>query len=462
MCFFFFKLLYVILYVIMSISDVIWGRKHQLSAGSCLAHSCHAWILMAVSMSQTSQNLQKMAVAQNYNENICEFHEFHRNATFGSCPNALNISIHFRLISFCPWSFRNCPRCQLSHFSCYIRTLIGHSILPEPWIPLDTDTWGYTPDLPDPTRSSQRWKWSKRMQKPLYVSCEWWRRRSVRSTCTVWRSARRFLDVFGNYYLMIFDVSCKVIEKMQNQSQKERSDGLDTVQSRTQPRKLLNSNNLELWGGPELLLLHVKVIVVRSPGGMADWRESHCDWRHCGYEEIIFQWTEGSYPFTSPSKKSGRHSSAIKVGVECTNIRNGRTLSPSIFYADIARRFRWCHCSPLLCVPRHVAGVICYQAAGGWRLALTILGSGTSVAPRKEIVATQDTPRPFIPCWPSVGLYVDKRALDVNSEPEKERRWPSMIFPNILEGQEGFSSPSTQIWVSWSFSWHTSFILVVS
>ena len=75
----------------MSIS-VIWGRKHQLSAGSCLAHSCHAWILMAVSMSQKSQNLQKNAVAQNYNENICEFHEFHRNAKFGSCPNALNIS----------------------------------------------------------------------------------------------------------------------------------------------------------------------------------------------------------------------------------------------------------------------------------------------------------------------------------------------------------------------------------
>jgi hypothetical protein len=47
---------------------------------------------MAVSMSQKSQNLQKMAVAQNYSENICEFHEFHRNAKFGSCPNALNIS----------------------------------------------------------------------------------------------------------------------------------------------------------------------------------------------------------------------------------------------------------------------------------------------------------------------------------------------------------------------------------
>jgi len=47
---------------------------------------------MAVSMSQKSQNLQKNAVAQNYNENICEFHEFHRNAKFGSCPNALNIS----------------------------------------------------------------------------------------------------------------------------------------------------------------------------------------------------------------------------------------------------------------------------------------------------------------------------------------------------------------------------------
>ena len=141
------------------------------------------------------------------------------------------------------------------------------------------------------------------------------------------------------------------------------------------------------WGGPELLLLHVKVIVVRSPGGMADWRESHCDWRHCGYEEIILQWTEGSYPFTIftfPSKKSGRHSSAIKVGVECTNIRNGQTLSPSIFYADIARRFRWCHCSPLLCVPRHVAWVIFYQAASGWRLALTFLDQVRQWRPRRK------------------------------------------------------------------------------
>lgn len=60
----------------------------------------------------------------------------------------------------------------------------------------------------------------------------------------------------------------------------------------------------------------------------------------------------------SPSKRRGRHGSTIKVGVESTDIRNGKTPSLSIFHVEIARRFRWCHCSPLLCVPRHFAWVI--------------------------------------------------------------------------------------------------------
>ena len=59
------------------------------------------------------------------------------------------------------------------------------------------------------------------------------------------------------------------------------------------------------------------------------------------------------------------------------------------------------------------------------------------MAPQKEIVATQDTPRPFIPCWPSVGLYVDKRALDVNSEPEKRKAMTCNDIPKYSRRARG-------------------------
>ena len=174
----------------MLISDAIWGRKHQLSAGSCLAHSCHAWIFIGgVSKNhKIFKKWQLLKITKRIFVIFVNFMNFREIQCFGSCPKCTNCIEHVRLIS-CPRSFRNCPRCQLSHFSCYIRILIGRSILPEPWIP---STYGYLglrscdQIQPDPE--------VEMVQEDAKAAVRFMRMmaKAFRSTCTAWRSAKGF------------------------------------------------------------------------------------------------------------------------------------------------------------------------------------------------------------------------------------------------------------------------------